>query len=97
MQAWGLLMQLFQETFLLLFKAIFGGVFCVLSMWIAIVMTDTWKLYRDLAKQGMTGRVAIAGGWAYLIQLPGVVVLVSLAFGVGFYLVARWSVRLSIH
>ncbi len=78
---------------LLLLKAIGGGVFCVLGMWIAIVMTYTWKLSSANAKQGLTGVGAVAGGWAYLLQSPGVVALVTIAFGAGFYLAVRLSLR----
>jgi hypothetical protein len=37
--------------------------------------------------------VAIAGGWQYLAQLPWVVVLLSIAFGLGFYVVVWWVAR----
>jgi hypothetical protein len=72
----------------LLFKAIGGGVLCLLGTWIVITATFGWW-----AKRGLTGLGAIAGGWAYLLQLPVVVTLLTIAFGIGFYAAIRWSLR----
>jgi uncharacterized iron-regulated membrane protein len=72
----------------LLFKAIGGGVLCLMGMWVGILVTYGWWVRR-----GETGLGAIAGGWAYLLQLPVVVTLLTIAFGIGFYAAIRWSLR----
>ena len=42
---------------------------------------------------GLVGASATAGGWQYLLQLPPVVVLLSVAFGLGSYVVVSWVAR----
>lgn len=72
-------------------KSVLGGVAAVVLMWIGILLVDDWR-WRSIAKrQGHTGLGAMAGGWTYLLHLPSVIVLLTLAFGAGLYLTARGS------
>jgi len=77
----------------LLFKAIGGGVICLLGMWIGILVTHVWRMKSALTKQGATGLTATAGGWTFLLQSPVVVILLAIGFGIGFYAAIRWSLR----
>ena len=77
----------------LLFKAIGGGVICLLGMWIGILVTHDWRMKSALTKQGAAGLGATAGGWTFLLQSPVVVILLTMGFGIGFYAVIRWSLR----
>lgn len=62
--------------------ALFGGVVLTTIVWIGIV----YFWYRSFP-QGS----AVAGGWTYLLNTPWVVVLLTLGFGLGFYLVTLIS------
>lgn len=78
---------------LLFLKAIAGGIICLFMMWIGILLADSWRIKSALAKQGTQGLGATAGGWTFLLQLPLVVLLLTIAFGIGFYAAVRWSLR----
>lgn len=69
--------------------------FCPLRfvMWMAVNFFDNWQTSRHVRKLGYEGPVAVAGGWQYLVQVPWVVALLSVAFGLGFYLVVCWVAR----
>lgn len=70
---------------LLLYPAgLFGGVVLTTVVWIVIVFF--W--YQSIP---MPQRHAVAGGWTYLLNNPWVVVLLTLGFGIGFYLVTLLS------
>lgn len=72
-----------------LLKAIGGGVLLVLVTWVGIV--SIW--YRRLMANAPKGLGGVAGGWDYLLSYPLVALLLSIAFGVGFYLTVRWLHR----
>ena len=55
--------------------------------------TTTSAGLRTLEGSDNEGPTATAGGWEYIVQVPWVVVLLSVAFGVGFYLVVSWVAR----
>jgi hypothetical protein len=78
---------------MILIKAIGGGVISVLIAWIVILIVNSWRLEIYRRKHGVTGLVATAGGWNYLLQLPIVAILLSIAFCIGFYATVRWVVR----
>jgi len=63
--------------------ALLGGVVVSTVVWIAILFSRGW---------GASGR-AVAGGWTYLLNSFWVVVLLTLGFGLGFYLVTLLSRR----
>ncbi len=74
-------------------KGLFGGLIAATVMWIAVIFYDNWQTSRNVKKLGYEGPVAVAGGWQYLAQLPWVIVLLSVAFGLGFYLMVSWVAR----
>jgi hypothetical protein len=76
---------------ILLHKAIGGGMFCLILTWLGIVVHGYLRIKSYNAKHGATGLGATAGGWNYLLHSPIVVILLSVAFGVGFYLTVCWS------
>jgi hypothetical protein len=71
----------------LLFKAISGGIFCLLVTWVVVLASHSWRLSNSINKTGELG--AVAGGWLFLLQSPLVLVILTVAFGVGFYTVVR--------
>ena len=77
----------------LLLKSIAGGIICLLAAWIAILVTEFWKIKSDNARHGVAALGASAGGWSFLLRSPIVVLILSAAFGIGFYLAVRWSSR----
>jgi hypothetical protein len=86
------LWQLFKQ--LLIFpKGLLGGLIFATVMWTAVIIYQTWNETSYIRKLGHEGPVAIAGGWQYLAQLPWVVALLSIAFGLGFYVVVWWVAR----
>jgi TRAP-type C4-dicarboxylate transport system permease large subunit len=70
-------------------KGILGGVIATSLMWVIVVLIDNWRLQATARQRGITGLGAVANGWNYLLQLPLVVVLLSVAFGVGLFVTAR--------
>jgi hypothetical protein len=78
----------------LLLKATLGGVACLLVTWIGILVAHFWRIKNYNAKHGtVAGLGASAGGWNSLLQSPIVVILITVAFGIGFYAAVRWSLR----
>jgi 23S rRNA C2498 (ribose-2'-O)-methylase RlmM len=75
-----------------LLRAIAAGVLCVFATWIGILIADHWRIKIYNAKHGIVGLGATAGGWSYLLQSPTVAILLSIAFGIGFY----WATRLRL-
>jgi hypothetical protein len=71
----------------LLFKAISGGIFCLLATWIVVLAFHSWRLSNNIGKTGELG--AVAGGWLFLLQSPLVLVILTVAFGVGFCAAVR--------
>ena len=69
-------------------KLLLGGVLATTGMWVAIVAIDYWRTISAKA-QGATGLVAVAGGWNYLLQLPRVLLALTVAFGAGLYITSR--------
>jgi uncharacterized membrane protein len=70
-----------------------GGLIASTLMWTVVIFYYHWHATRSIRKLGYGGPVAIAGGWQYLVQLPWMVVLISVAFGLGFYLAVSWAAR----
>jgi hypothetical protein len=85
---WRLLKQL-----LIFPKGLLGGIVFATVTWTAIVSYEAWHTTSSIRKLGYGGPVAISGGWQYLAQLPWVVVLLSVAFGLGFYSTVSWIAR----
>jgi hypothetical protein len=71
-------------------KSILGGIGAVVLTWIIIVCVFAWRTNVAASQEGMTGLVAVAGGWSHLLRMPLVAVLLTAAFGVGLYLTAYW-------
>jgi hypothetical protein len=69
-------------------KSILGGVMGVVLMWIIIVFSwYVWRVRRvDPTPAGLG---AVAGGWDMLLHTPFVLLLLTLAFGIGLWVVAR--------
>lgn len=76
---------------MLLFRAIVGGVVCLLGVWIGILVTHAWRLKSAATRQGAAGFGATAGGWTFLLHSPAVAILLTIGFGLGFFAVVRWS------
>ena len=74
-------------------KGLLGGLIAAILMWMVVVSYYNWHATRNVRKMGYDGPVAAAGGWQYLVQVPWVVVLLSVAFGLGFYAVVSWVAR----
>jgi hypothetical protein len=70
-------------------KGLLGGLGAAIVMWIIVLCYSAWRLSVAKRKLGMEGLGAVAGGWAYLVHSPIVVVLITIAFGLGFYLTTR--------
>jgi ABC-type antimicrobial peptide transport system permease subunit len=77
----------------MLIKAIGGGLVGVLVGWVAILVADYSRIEIYNRRHGVTGLGATAGGWNFLLQLPIVAILLSAAFGIGFYATVRWATR----
>jgi hypothetical protein len=74
-------------------KGLLGGLIAATVMWMAVIFYYNWQASRNVRKLGFAGPMAVAGSWQYLVQVPWVVVLLSVAFGLGFYLVVSWVAR----
>ena len=85
---WPILWEIIKP--LLIFpKGLLGGLAATVIMWIAVVAFDYWQLTMTLKKMGVQGPFAVAGGWTELAHTPLVIVLLSAAFGLGFYFATR--------
>ena len=85
---WHLLKQL-----LIFPRGLLGGLVAATLMWTVVIFYNNWHVTRNARKMGLVGASATAGGWQYLVQLPPVVVLLSVAFRLGFYVVVSWVAR----
>jgi hypothetical protein len=74
-------------------KGLLGGLIAATVMWTVVILSYNWLVARSISKRGFGAPVAIAEGWQYLVQVPWVVVLLSVAFGLGFYAVVSWVAR----
>jgi len=70
-------------------KSVAGGVVAVVAMWVIVIVIYSWRLSVMMKKKGMTGLAANAGGFNSLLHMPLVLILLTVAFGVGLYLTAR--------
>lgn len=70
-------------------KGIVGGLITLIAAWIVILIVKYCLTALELRRQGPSGLYAVAGGWDYLLQLPLVLILLSAAFGTGFYVAVR--------
>jgi hypothetical protein len=74
-------------------KGLLGGLIAATLMWMMVIFYYTWQATRSVRRLGYEGPVATAGSWQYLVQVPWVVVSLSVAFGLGFYVVVSWIAR----
>jgi hypothetical protein len=70
-------------------KGLLGGLGAAIVMWIIVLCYSVWRLSVVNRKLGIEGLGAVAGGWTYLVHSPIVVALITIAFGLGFYLTTR--------
>ncbi len=70
-------------------KCLFSGIVTVLLAWFVSLVIFVVRTATAAKAFGGQGPVAIAGGWEYLLRTPLIVTLLTLAFGIGFYLCAR--------
>ena len=70
-------------------KCLITGVATVLLAWFVSLVIFAVRTATAAKALGVQGPVAIAGGWEYLLRKPLIVTLLTLAFGIGFYLCAR--------
>lgn len=74
---------------MILLKCIFGGLAAVVLVWVLIVAAYVVQLKRAVEQQGVSGQLAVAGGWNYLLHKPLTAVLLGAAFGLGVFLTAK--------
>jgi hypothetical protein len=74
-------------------KGLLGGIIAATLMWAVLIFYYNQRWAENVRRLGYEGPTATAGGWEYIVQVPWVVVLLSVAFGVGFYLVVSWVAR----
>jgi len=74
-------------------RAIGGGVLCVVTAWVGILLVHLWRIGSYASRNGVTSLGASAGRWSFLLHSPLVVILLSTAFGLGFHAVVQWSSR----
>ena len=65
------------------------GIFAVLVAWFISIVFFGIQTTATAKGQGPAGLTAVAGGWEYILHKPLVVILLTVAFGVGFFLCAR--------
>ena len=73
-------------------KSVAGGLVAVVLMWFVILIVHGLRetiAMAKIAKQG-GGLGAVAGGVDYFVGMPSTVLLITAAFGAGFYLTVRW-------
>jgi hypothetical protein len=71
-------------------KSLAGGVGAVCLTWAIIVAISMIRINLIRKRQHLTGLVAVAGGWTELLHSPFVVIVITMAFGAGLYLTARF-------
>ena len=76
-------------------KCLFGGIAAVTLTWVLIVFLATWRAFRALPAVEPQPLRAVAGGWQYLMQLPWVLALLTVSFGVGLWLTSHYLARAS--
>jgi len=74
---------------LILAKAIFGGLVAVVVTWVIIGVTYEWRTKFIARQHGITGLVAVTSPASSLLHTPLVIVLLTVAFGIGLYLAVR--------
>ena len=74
-------------------KSVLGGVVTVVLAWIVVVTVFMLRAGAARKQQGISGLSATAGGWNYLLQTPFVLLLLTVAFGLGLYVTSRWSLQ----
>jgi hypothetical protein len=74
----------------LFIKGLSGALAAVLLAWIGILTWHAVSVQRETTKAGVPGLGAEAGGWNYLLRLPTVLLLLTAAFGIGFFLTVRF-------
>jgi hypothetical protein len=72
-------------------KSLLGGVIAVVAMWAIVLVVFMQRLSVATGEHGATELGAVAGGWNYLLHRSSVVLLLTVAFGIGFYVTARIS------
>jgi hypothetical protein len=71
-------------------KGVLGGVVAVVVIWLLIGLYSVWRVNEERRKLGLAVHGgAIAGGWGYLAHSPIVIVLLGIAFALGFYMSIR--------
>ena len=69
-------------------KGLLGGVVAVTITWLTVLFCFHWRTTNRGHALG-----AVSGGWQYLAHAPWVILLLSVAFGLGFYVVVTWIPR----
>jgi hypothetical protein len=72
-------------------KGVLGGVAAVVVMWIVTIAVYMFRSTKGASHAGNIRLTSVAGGWTYLLHLPLVIGLLTVAFGVGLWLAARWG------
>jgi hypothetical protein len=77
------------RTFMMPFlQCLVGGILAVIVTWFIIVAVSLWRINEAARARGINGLGAIAGGSTQLLHTPLVLILLTLAFGMGLYIVS---------
>jgi hypothetical protein len=68
---------------MILAKSLLGGVIAVVAIWAIVLVVFMQRLSVVTREHGATELGAVAGGWNYLLHKSLVVLLLTVAFGVG--------------
>ena len=74
---------------MILLKAILGGIVAVIVMWIIVAVFHMWRMHVLTRQRGIAGLGAVTSGESLLLHTPLVIVLLTVAFGIGLYLASR--------
>ena len=78
---------------ILFLKAVGGGILAVICSWVAVLVVHQLRMEAYNKRSGITGLGATAGGWNYLLQLPTVSLILTIAFGIGLHLTVKLAAR----
>ncbi len=75
---------------LLFLKSVAGGITGLTVIWIIVLSFFMWQ--SAMTRSGVQGLSSTAGTWEMLLHTPWVLLLLTVGFGVGLSVTARWNV-----
>jgi len=70
-------------------RCLSGGILGAIVAWVIIVAVSFWRINGIARARGTNGLGAIAGGSTQLLHTPVVLILLTFAFGLGFYMMTH--------